>query len=235
MTLVIPGKKKIAGRYGGHGARSYCGAEAYTGHRNCQTQGDVSCLAVFCCMDIFSMSSPVADDVPVSAPAFEDPFKRLARGPLAIGAVSGLVSRPILGKRGLAEGDLLANWETIVGDAVARQTMPEHLRFPRGARHNGELLVRVASGPVALHLEHSRLLILDRINRYFGYQAVARIKIIQAPLPVPLRPSRVPPSRPLSVREEADLTCILDGISDPQLKATLERLGRGIMGKSRKS
>ena len=165
-------------------------------------------------------------------PAFAAASRRLARGPLAVGAVSDLVSRPILGKNGLAEGSLIANWAAIVGESVAKQTMPEQLRFSKGTRANGELLIRAASGPVALKLDHDRLFILDTINRYFGYQAVARIKIIQAPLPLPPRSSRVAPPRKLSHQEEEELNDLLDDVTDPELRAILDRLGRHVVARS---
>lgn len=167
-------------------------------------------------------------------PAWKPPApaaQRTARGLLAVGAISGKVTRPVLGKRGLAEGDLVARWELIVGAAVAKLCVPERIRFPRGARDNGELVIRAASGPAATVLQHEKARVIERINGHFGYRAVKDLKIVQAPLPLRQRKPR-PPPRPLDPAEERDLDALLAGVTDPDLRATLERLGRAIRGRS---
>ena len=58
----------------------------------------------------------------------------MARGPMAIGAVSAPLTRPLLGRRGLAEGDLIARWDSIVGPLMASYVLPEQVRFPKGQR-----------------------------------------------------------------------------------------------------
>lgn len=153
--------------------------------------------------------------------------ERMARGPLAVGAVAGRVTRPILGKRGLAEGDILGHWASVVGEVVARYAIPERVSFPRGRRDGGELVIRVASGPFAIQLQHDAPRVIERINAYFGYPAIARIKLMQAPLPV-RRAARGVTLPPLSESEESALQSELVGITDPDLRASLERLGRSM-------
>lgn len=157
----------------------------------------------------------------------EEP-RRTARGLLAVSAFSDRVAKPLLGKRGLAEGDLVAHWEAIVGPTLAVYTLPEQLRFPRGKREDGELTVRVASGPFATQLQHDAPTVIARINGYFGYAAVKRLKLLQAPLPRP-KPRSAPEPRPLSPQEEQDLEGMLKGVHDPDLRAALARLGRNMM------
>lgn len=161
------------------------------------------------------------------------PPERLARGPIAVGSVTGKVTRPILGKRGLAEGNLISHWEAIVGSAVAAHALPERIKFPRGRRENGELIVRVASGPFAMQLQHDAPVVIERINSYFGYPAVRTVKIFQAPLPLRRTRTRKPPPAPLSGREESELAHALEGVTDPGLRAALDRLGRSMRQKRR--
>jgi hypothetical protein len=158
------------------------------------------------------------------------PPPRVSRGLLAVGALSSKVTRPLLGKRGLGEGDLVGRWAMIVGPALASLTAPERLRFARGRRDAGELTVRVSSGPVAVEVQHDAPRLIDRINGHFGYAAVARLKVIQAPLPRPPRRAAVAP-RPLTAEEERDLDALLAGVADDALRATLKRLGQAVRGR----
>lgn len=144
-----------------------------------------------------------------------------------MGGVAGRVTRPILGKRGLAEGDILGHWSSIVGETVARFAIPERVTFPRGQRDGGELIVRVASGPFATQMQHDAPRIIQRVNAYFGYPAIARIKLFQAPLPLP-RKSRHVDLPPLDPVEESELQLSLESVTDPDLRASLERLGRAM-------
>ncbi|MGC2856718.1 DUF721 domain-containing protein [Novispirillum sp. DQ9] len=146
---------------------------------------------------------------------------------LAVGAVTDPLTRPLLGKHGLAEGNLLANWDAIVGPMIAALALPERVRFPKGRRDGGELTVRVASGPVAVQMQHDSPRVLERVNAYFGYPAVVRLKIIQAPLPLrrPRRPAEPPPLKPAEA--EAVASAVAD-IPDPGLRAALERLGAAV-------
>jgi hypothetical protein len=66
--------------------------------------------------------------------------------------------------------------------------------------------------------------IMDRVNRFFGYPAVARIAIRQGEVPRPPRPVAPPEPQPLP----ADLGDSLRAIADPELRAVLEGLAGGI-------
>jgi hypothetical protein len=135
---------------------------------------------------------------------------------------------PILGKQGLGEAKLLSEWAAIVGTTLAGHCWPVKLAFPRGQRQEGTLRLRVAPG-VAVEIQHREPVILERINAYFGYRAVARLAIVQGPPPPR---SEVPPTppRPLLPSEQAALRERLEGVEDPTLRDALERLGSAIIG-----
>lgn len=151
----------------------------------------------------------------------------MARGPLAIGAVAAPLTRPLLGRRGLAEGDLIARWDSIVGPQMASYVLPEQVRFPKGRRDGGELTIRVPSGPFAVQIQHDAPALLQRINGYFGYPAIVRLKIIQAPLPIK-RPAQEVRQRALRPSEVAEITATVADIPDDGLRAALERLGKSM-------
>ena len=97
----------------------------------------------------------------------------------AIGANLSRIATPVLGKQGLGEAQLLQQWPAIVGEDLARHCWPVKLSFPRGQRRDGTLRLRVISA-LALEIQHREPVLLERINGYFGYRAVARLEIGRA-------------------------------------------------------
>lgn len=142
------------------------------------------------------------------------------------------VAGRVLGKRGLGEAQLLAEWSAVVGDELAGETLPMKLSFPSGGRKNGVLKLRVTSA-AALSVQHREPQILERINGFFGYGAVARLALMQGPLPERAR-SGPPPRRALTATEAAALAARTSQVSDPGLKSALERLGAAIMAERRR-
>ena len=149
-------------------------------------------------------------------------------GMQAIGASLTRIAKPVLGKQGLGEAQLLAEWPAIVGDELARHCSPIKLSFPRGERRDGTLRLRVASA-AALEIQHREPVLLERINGYFGYRAVIRLVLVQGGAP-PEAGSVPPPPRPLEPAERQALDRRLDGIADPALRDALRRLGTAIIG-----
>ena len=89
------------------------------------------------------------------------------------------ITRPILGRRGFAEVDILGSWEDIVGPDLARGILPEKLAFEKNKRINGTLYVKSAGGAFATLFEFQKQRVMERINGFFGYPAVSQIKIRQ--------------------------------------------------------
>jgi hypothetical protein len=146
----------------------------------------------------------------------------------ALGADLAPLLRPILGKRGIGEAQLIAEWASIVGADLAAEARPDRLVFAAGERRDGTLRLRV--GPaIALELQHREPVIIERINAFFGYRAVARLAFVQA-APALRREPTVTAVRALSADEAAALAERVGGVEDPELKEALARLGRAILG-----
>jgi hypothetical protein len=138
-----------------------------------------------------------------------------------------------MSRRGFASGAIVAEWPAIVGEHMAARSIPEkviHSRDTRDKNAGGTLRLCVASGGVATEFQHLEPLLLDRINTYFGYRAIARIQYVHRPLPLKAAP-RPPASRPLTPEEERRLAESLAGIEDPELRRSLDGLGRAILGR----
>ncbi len=156
-----------------------------------------------------------------------------ANRPDTLGRTLDRVTKPIFGKRGLADGAVVKDWPVIVGDSLARHSQPEKISYTGGDRTDGTLHLRVDHSALATELQHLEPVLLEKVNAYFGYHAVARLKLIHAPLPAPEgRPEKV--TRPLDDTEERTLKDGLGGVTDPELLDALDRLGRAVIGRTRK-
>lgn len=132
-------------------------------------------------------------------------------------------------RRGFGEAGLLVDWAAVVGQELAKRTLPERLVRGRGGEPGGTLHLRVASG-WATEVQHLEPTIIERINGYLGYKAVRRLALRQGSLPVPEH--RRPEPRPLTVAEEETLATAVAGVSDPELAEALRDLGRAVLRRS---
>lgn len=126
-------------------------------------------------------------------------------------------------QRGLADAALLADWPLIVGHELARRCQPMRI-----SQSGGEPVLHLrASAGAALELQHAAPQVIERINRHFGFAAVARLRLIQAPLPRPALKG-APPPRQLTAAAAGEIEAAVAGTADPELKAALAGLGRAI-------
>lgn len=134
------------------------------------------------------------------------------------------IGRAAYRRFGFVQSAVVSRWSEIVGARYADVSAPESIRFPQGQRSDGVLTLGVV-GAHAPMLQHVAPEIVERVNRFFGYPAVARVVIRQSAAPRPAAPRTPPPSlKPLPV----DLGDSLRAIGDPELKAVLESLARGV-------
>ena len=152
-------------------------------------------------------------------PEAEAPRANRAR---AVSELLPNVSRAAFRRFGFVQSAVVTRWPEIVGERYARVSMPESIRFPMGERANGTLTLTV-SGAHAPMMQHITPEIIERVNRFFGYAAVAKLVIRQGDVKRSPRP--MPPAvRPVPV----ELGESLRTIADPELKAVLESLAAGV-------
>ncbi len=138
----------------------------------------------------------------------------------------GRLTKPMFGKRGLADGVIARDWNAIVGDAIATHSQPEKIAYAWRKRTNGILHLRVDNSAMATQLQHLEPQLLERINGHFGYQAVTRLRFLHGPLPkAALSPRQRKQAVPSESRQR-ELAKTLEGIEDPELRQALEKLGR---------
>jgi hypothetical protein len=130
-------------------------------------------------------------------------------------------------KQGFASTELVTRWAEIAGADIARHAEPEKIQWPRprdGKTPEPGILVLRVEGPTALEIQHLSPLILERVNRFFGWRAVADLRLRQAPL----RRKGRPPPPGLDAEAAARIAADLGDISDANLRDALARLGAAI-------
>ncbi|MET0251780.1 MAG: DUF721 domain-containing protein [Novosphingobium sp.] len=135
------------------------------------------------------------------------------------------VGRTAFRRFGFVQSSVVSRWPEIVGERHARACTPESIRFPIGEKRGGilQLVVTAAYAPIIQHVIPE---IVERVNRFFGYEAVARVKLRQGLVAQPRQEGpRAPPSlRPIPL----ELGDSLRDVGDPELRAVLESLARSL-------
>src|SRR6201997_4618111 len=130
-------------------------------------------------------------------------------------------------KQGFASSELVTRWAEIVGAEIAAHSEPEKIQWTRGARRPtpepGTLVPRV-EGPAAIEIQHLSGVVLERVNRFFGWQAVGGLRLRQAPL----RRRAPAPQRAVDGEAAARIAADLSDIKDENLRAALGRLGAAL-------
>ena len=130
-------------------------------------------------------------------------------------------------KQGFAARELVTRWADIAGADIAAHSEPMKMQWPRpveGQPQEPATLVLRVEGPMALEIQHSSDVILQRVNRFFGWSAVGRLALRQAPLSRRKTPRPRAPD-PKSVAKVAET---LTAIEDEELRDALARLGAAI-------
>src|SRR6476659_1992732 len=166
------------------------------------------------------------------------PWQKGGSAAKAIGAYVANMLDPIARARGFAITSPLSEWPAVVGEELARFTAPEKVVWPRRSedgeaaspqsawRTDGAILVLKVDGPRAIEVQHRAEQILERLNIYFGYRAIAQLRFLQAP--VPKAKSQGPMPAPASVEEPS----VAAGVANAGLAKALGRLAAGIRGKT---
>ena len=158
------------------------------------------------------------------SPAVERPR---VNGPRAIADLMPAIGGAAFRKFGFIQSSIVTRWAEIAGERHAALSMPESIRFPVGKKAEVTLHLIVA-GAHAPILQHVIPDIIERVNRFFGYNAIARIAIRHGQVQAAPSADRPPPRmlRPIPVEVGEGLR----DISDPELRAVLEAMAGGLDG-----
>ena len=113
-----------------------------------------------------------------------------AAGELALG-IGGMAFK----RFGFVQGAVVSRWTEIVGERYAKVSTPESIRFPAGKKSGGTLTLAV-DGAHAPLLQHLAPMIMERVNLFFGYEAVVKVVFRQGGrAKAAAKPSRPAPRR----------------------------------------
>ncbi len=144
----------------------------------------------------------------------------------AVGELMPEIGRTAFRRFGFVQSSVVTRWPEIVGERHARVCAPESIRFPPGEKSEGilQLVVVPAHAPLISHVTPE---IIERVNRFFGYNAVAKVKLRQGEVkpPAAQKTTAAPPSlKPIPM----ELGESLRDIGDPELRTVLESLARAM-------
>jgi hypothetical protein len=181
---------------------------------------------------------------PTGAARSLPPDRRTGKGfyGRTVGAFIPKVVAPAFEKFGFHTAEIMTSWETIAGVDLARMTRPEAIKWPRGtkarsaadddgARAAGATLIIACDPAFALEVSYRTQDIIDRINRYFGYRAIAQLRVVQTPQKAdasiarqlePLLPARSR-SRPVTGDEADGLSTALAALRDSVIAVSQPR------------
>ena len=134
------------------------------------------------------------------------------------------IGRAAFRRFGFVESAVVQRWSEIAGETYARHSAPDSMRFPAGKRAGGTLTI-VCEGAFAPTLAHVEPQLIERVNRFFGYAAIAKIAIRHGE---PAKRRGPVPAPDASIPIAPDVGDTLRTVTDPGLRATLESLARRI-------
>ena len=153
--------------------------------------------------------------------------KRLNRA-VGVSEALGGVLDAALKKRGFATRDVLTHWSEIAPKPYDRVAVPDQLKWPRGAGHEGATLyLRCAQGH-ALALSHEGSLIAAAVNRYFGYFLVRDVRLSAEPFAVAAAKTKKPGVPAEVVQHAGEAVAEVD---DPALRGALRSLGEAVLAR----
>ena len=171
----------------------------------------------------------------------------------SVGSFVPKIAQKAFEKYGFSTVALLTDWAVIVGQDLAQYTRPDKLKWPRQVaiasdveagcegRPGATLILRVLPAR-ALDVQYGVAQIIERINSYFGYRAVADVRILQvpfenasgaipkrkAPAPAAAKDGQAPRQASPAGGNQADSEDLVAGVVHEKLRDSLRRLQAGI-------
>jgi hypothetical protein len=88
------------------------------------------------------------------------------------------ITKSFFNKQGFAQNYILENWDSIVGPSFIEKSLPIKLQIEK----IGGYLVIACDGSTAIELEYLKEDIIKKINSYYGFQAINKIKFQNLPI-----------------------------------------------------
>lgn len=157
----------------------------------------------------------------------------------SIADLTASILEPAADKHRFVSRALTEAWPEIVGDRLARCTMPTRMKARKTSRSRsktsppGDVLEVVADHAVAVDLEYGQELVVERLNAFFGYGAVSSLKIIRKALAPQVAPDRPAPAGRTDAADERAVLAATHDVADDRLRTALNELGAEVFAANR--
>ena len=81
----------------------------------------------------------------------------------------------ILKKNGYNYSEIISKWNLLVGKDISNCCYPKSIKMSQSSR-NGTLILSVERGN-EINVEYSKKEIIDKVNGYFGYKLISKIRL----------------------------------------------------------
>jgi hypothetical protein len=147
--------------------------------------------------------------------------ERHVYGARSLGSLVPRLTRPAFRRRAPATAQVLADWSSIVGPAIAAVTTPRRLV-------SGTLTIACA-GPIAMELQYLGGELVERINAHLGSQVVSGLRFVQTTdIAVPRPPLHTQPDP----SEHAAAEAAVAGLPEGELRTALAALARAVLARA---
>ncbi|MEO1249396.1 MAG: DciA family protein [Pseudomonadota bacterium] len=148
----------------------------------------------------------------------------------SVAAFVNPIAKKALGGRPLALRELILSWRAAVGPDFATGTRPQAISRARA----GEACLTLAVDPrLALAVQHDSQRLIDRVNTYFGYKLINRLKLVQRVIQ-PQDDQTSQPDLPVNNQDRQAVQAKVERISDDQSRAILQEMGELISVRRRR-
>ncbi|MDB2414903.1 DciA family protein [Rickettsiales bacterium] len=156
---------------------------------------------------------------------YDNPNIKYLPGPRKIGYALDKATKPVLSKRGFIHSKLIADWDKIVGPVLGEYSSPQKISFWRDANINGTLYIEIYDSGMATELTYLEPVIIEKIAVYFGYKAIAKLKLLQNPGSMPKAVNNSINKKKTVKEPSLSLLDLVKDIDDDVLRNSLIKLG----------
>ena len=149
----------------------------------------------------------------------------------SLGSIFIPIVKNAISSEDLISTDIMCKWQDIVGHEIACFCKPLKAKYnPKSNIRT--LYVEVPIGGYAIEIQHKENYILNKINAYFGYQAIHKINVSQNANLQPVLVSGVLneiKEVELSEEDMKPLLALTEEIKDEKLRENLVKIGKRVI------
>lgn len=164
-----------------------------------------------------------------------------ARNAIGLTSIAKTVNpllQQLLGDNGMILLELLEAWNQIIGEETASYCLPQKISFNKNERSGGCLHLSVLAGAFAMEIQQRQQQIIEKVNSFFGYPAISKLKICQTgnteKFLINKKSTDKVKKKVVTSEEESYITELIKDIEDEDLRQSLAEIGRAVFSDKRR-